>query len=486
MASLNSKSIAKSSLWMTVGFALGKVAQLLAQIILARLLSPKEFGVWGMVLILSNFSILFRDVAIAQVLVQRGLDNKNIVNTVYSLGINISLGLFIIQTIAGFPLSLFFGVPIVFPLTAFAALVFLIGAGAGSHGAVMQRQMKFRELAISDSLANFTRVITSITCASFGWGVWSFAMGEVAMATVDSLLKHNLSKYKFHYSLRLDVTAVSEVKKFIMGIIGGSLAVQINTMGDNLIIGKMLGKQALGSYNLAYQLAMTPAYVLSQVNRVILSVLSQKNNPDKKIFLAQSLEIYAVIFAPIYGVAFIVAPWFIPLLYGADWQDAVSLFQILVLFAYTRGFIAILGNTLLSLDKAITNAMINWALVPLAISSYFIGTNLGGTQGVAIAVALVMGVGASIWFWFATCYAADWQVVDIIKPILLPTLTIIACVLLILNIPYSGDSIVYIKPVFLILFYLVGISVLSRGRIPNILIGIVKSVKSSQGVNENN
>ena len=304
------------------------------------------------------------------------------------------------------------------------------------------------------------------------------------MATVDSLLKHNLSKYKFHYSFRLDVTAVSEVKKFIIGIIGGSLAVQINTVGDNLIIGKMLGKQALGSYNLAYQLAMTPAYVMSQVNRVILSVLSQKNNTEKKVFLGQSLEIYAVIFAPIYGVAFIVAPWLIPLLYGADWQDAVSLFQILVLFAYTRGFIAILGNTLLSLDKAMTNAVINWALVPLAISSYFIGTNLGGTQGVAVAVALVMGVGASVWFWFATCYAADWRVVDIIKPILLPTLTIIASVLLILNIPYLGDAIVYIKPVFLILFYLVGISVLSRGRIPHMLMGIVKSVKSSQGVNE--
>lgn len=479
MASLNSKSIAKSSLWMTVGFALGKVAQLLSQIILARLLSPQEFGVWAMVLILSNFSILFRDVAIAQVLVQRGLDNKNIVNTVYSLGINISISLFIIQAIIAFPLSLFFGVPIVFPLTVFAALVFLIGAGAGSHAAVMQRQMKFKQLAISDSLANFARVITSIICACFGWGVWSFAFGEVAMATVDSVLKHNLSKYKFNYSFRLNVTAVREVKKFIMGIIGGSLAVQVNTMGDNLIIGKLLGKQALGSYNLAYQLAMTPAYILSQVNRVILSVLSQRDNHGKKVFLAQSLEIYAVIFAPIYGVAFLIAPWVIPLLYGSDWQDAVSLFQILLLFAYARGFMAILGNALLSLDKAITNALINWALVPLALSSYFIGANLGGTQGVSLAVALVMGVGASVWFWLATCYVAGWKVVDILKPVLLPTLTMIASVLLIVTIPYGDDSIIYVKPLLLILLYLVGISIFSRGRISKVLMRQYDSVKEN-------
>lgn len=148
----------------------------------------------------------------------------------------------------------------------------------------MQRQMKFRELAISDLLANFTRVIAAIICAFLGWGVWSFAVGEVAMSMVDSLLKHRFSKYSFTYSLKLDVTAVTEVKKFITGIIGGSLAVQINTMSDNIIIGKLLGKQALGKYNLAYQLAMTPAYILSQVNRVILSVLSQRDNLGKKYF----------------------------------------------------------------------------------------------------------------------------------------------------------------------------------------------------------
>lgn len=107
MVSLNSTIIAKSGLWMTISFALGKVAQLLSQIILARLLSPNEFGIWAMVLILSNFSVLFRDTAIAQVLVQRGLENKNIVNTVYSLGVNISIALFIIQAIAGLPLSVF-------------------------------------------------------------------------------------------------------------------------------------------------------------------------------------------------------------------------------------------------------------------------------------------------------------------------------------------------------------------------------------------
>ncbi|MBW4689892.1 MAG: oligosaccharide flippase family protein [Komarekiella atlantica HA4396-MV6] len=475
MTATNSTRILKSSVWMSTSVVVGKVAQLLSQIILARLLSPNDFGIWAMVLILSNFSIIFRDAAIAQVLVQRGLNNKKIVNTVYSMGINISIGLFIVQSLASFPLSIFFGIPILFPLTAFAALIFLVGAGAGSHASVMQRQMKFRELAICDGLASFTRVGTTIVCAVIGWGVWSFVVGEVAMTLVDSLLKKYFSRYPFTYSYRLDKTAVNKVKKFITGIVFTSFAVQMNTMSDNVIIGKLLGQQALGYYNLAYQLAMTPVYILSQVNRVILSVMSQRDNIDKKLFISHVLELYAIIFAPIYGISFVIAPWFIPLMYGQAWIESVSLFQILLIFAYARGFMAILGNTLLALDKPMTNAFINWALVPLAVLSYFIGVSLGGVKGVAIAVALVLGVGATIWFWLATYYITRWNIAFFIKPIFMPTLAISISLILAVVLPLPHQYIsISIQLIFLVFSYFILLAVFSFGRIPNMLFSTIR------------
>ena len=474
MIKANSTKLVKASLLMTVSFALSKVAQLISQIILARLLSPKDFGIWAMVLIVSNFSILFRDVAIAQVLVQRGLDDKKIVNTVYSLGVNISIALFLIQAIAGFPLSHFFGVSIVFPLTVLSAAVFLISAGAGSHTAVMQRQMKFTQLAICDSVASFARVGGAITCAFMGGGVWSFAVGEVAMALADSLLKKSFSGYSFNYSFRLDSSAVKEVRKFIAGILGSKFAVQINTNSDNLIIGRMLGTQALGHYNLAYQLAMMPVYALSQVNRVVFSALSQKDNAGQKIFLAKVLELYAVLSAPIYGIGLAVAPWLIPFVFGSEWGKTARLFQIVLIFAYTRGFMAILGTTLLALDKPLKIAMIDWVLVPASISSYLIGANLGGIQGVAIAVALVMGVGATIWFLLATCRAAGWNIGLLIQPILLPTVAMSIALIIIFVIPFSEFLRPLLQPVILILIYGSTLSIFSKGRIPKMLIDLIK------------
>ena len=75
--------------------------------------------------------------AVAKVLVQRGLADKTLVNAVYSLGVNLSVLMFGVQAIAGFLLSRIFEQPIVWPLTAVTGLVFLMGAGTGSHHAVL-------------------------------------------------------------------------------------------------------------------------------------------------------------------------------------------------------------------------------------------------------------------------------------------------------------------------------------------------------------
>ena len=474
MTHISTKKIASSGLWLTASFGFAKVTQLVAQIFLARLLSPEDFGVWGMVLIVTTLSGLFKDTAIATVLVQRGLDDKKLVNAVYSLGVNISIVMFAVQALAGFPLAKFFDKPLVFPLTLTVALIFIIGAGAGSHNAVLQRQMKFRELAITDSCAGFARFATAVVCAFFGAGVWSFAVAEIAMSMVDALFKRYFSRYRFQYSFKPDSQAIREVRAYISSLIGINLAVYANTNADNLIIGRLIGARSLGYYNLAYQLAMLPTFALSQINRVNFSVLSQQDDEGRKTYLCQSLEMYAVIYAAIYGIGFVIAPWIIPLVYGEQWIPAVRIFQIVMIFAYARGFMAILGTALNAIDKPNVNALINWILVPLSIPAFFIGANLGGVTGVAIAVAIVMGIGASIWFWFAVSRTAKWNIVELLKPVTLPTLAVIIALLTVINLPLRASLEIYLQPLILFIIYTILLSVFSMGRIPRLLINLVK------------
>ncbi|MFH7027944.1 MAG: oligosaccharide flippase family protein [Heteroscytonema crispum UTEX LB 1556] len=474
MTSTKAAKIAGSSLWLTGSFAVGKLSQLAAQIFLARLLSPKDFGIWGMVLIVTTLSELFKDSAIAGVLIYKGLEDRKLANAVYSLGINISVCMFFVQILIGFPLSQFFHEPIVFPLIVCESLVFLIGAGTGSHAAVLQRQMNFRAVAMSEIVIKLTGFLIAISCAALSWGVWSFVIADITMTAVDALLKRWFSGYRFVYHLIPDASAVAEVRGYITSLVSINLAVYANTNTDNVIVGRLLGAQALGYYGLGYQLAMLPTFALSQINRVNFSVLSQKDNEGKRIYICKMLELYAFFYAPIYGVAFIISPWLIPLVYGAEWKQTVVIFQIILIFAYARGFMSILGTALNALNKPHINAVINWVLVPLSISGFLVGAHFGGINGVAIATALVMGIAATVWFWIAICYSAGWNIRVLLAPVLLPTATIALILVAILATPLSVNIAPYLQPPTLVLAYGIIISLVSRGQVPQMLIDLVR------------
>jgi lipopolysaccharide exporter len=404
------------------------------------------------------------------VLVYKGLEDKKLVNAVYSLTVNISLAMFVLQIIAGLFVAWFFGESKVWQLNACAALVFLFGAGSGSHGAVLQRQIKFKELAIADSVGGLARFGSAIASAAMGWGVWSFAIAEVAMTIALAILRRYFSKYSFNYHFSPDPIAVKEVKGYINKIIGVNLAVYANTNSDNLLIGKLISTQALGYYNIAYQLAMLPTFALSKINQINFSVLSQQDKEEKQIYLGKILEIYALIYSLLYGLGFIVSPWLIPTVYGKDWTPAVILFQIISIFAYARGLMAILGTTLNALNKPGTNAKINWLLVPFSIPAFYLGAQWKGVEGVAIAAALVMGIGATIWFWFATCRSAEWSLTILIKPVLIPTISTILAIVSVLVTPFPTSWQIILQPLVLIIIYGIAISLFSAGRIPLILI----------------
>jgi lipopolysaccharide exporter len=457
-------SAAKGGLWQASGFALERISQFIAQIFLARLLLPEDFGVWGMVLILTRLSNQFKDSATASVLIYSGLKDKKLVDAVYSLTLNISIGMFILQSLLGYPLSRLFEVAKVWPLAACTATVFLIGAGAGVHSAVLQRRMQFKEIAIAEGLAGIARFGTAIMGALLGWGVWAFAFGEIAMALVDAIAKRYLSRYPFKYSLLPDAQALRQVGGYISKIVGGNLAVYVNTNSDNFLIGKFLGTSALGFYSIAYQLAMLPTFALSKINRVTFSVLSQRDNTGKRNFLVHSLELYGLSNAPIYGAGLLLAPWLIPTLYGEAWRPAVVLFQIILGFAYTRGFMAILGISLNAFNKPGVNAMLNWLLVVASMPAFVVGAKMNGSVGVAIAALLILGIGATIGFWIITCRVAGWNLSTLAMPILFPTLSLLSSLGIVYALPLAESTQPFLPTLLFLVIYVSIISLFSAGR----------------------
>lgn len=470
MARIDLSKLITSGLWLTSGYSVTKGIRLVAQIALVRLLTPEQFGIWSMVLVVTHLTALFKDTAIAGVLVQRGLDDKKLVDTVYSLAINISIILCLVQVGLGYGAATFFQEPILFPLTSCVALSFLISAGAGCHDAVLQRQMRFREIEIAAACSNFVRFGGAVLLAAIGYGVWSFAIAKIASSLVKTVLRARFSRYSFQYQLIPERTQLQAVGGFISSLIGINLAVYVNTNGDDVLVGKLLGPQALGFYSLGYQLAMVPMFAVSGLNRINFSVLSQKDADEQRRYLSKLLAVCAVTAAPLYGVAFVAAPWLIPLVYGATWQPVVRLFQIILVFSYARVFMSILGTALNALNHPEVNAGINWVLIPISLPAFYISIRHGGIEGMAIATALVMGIGASLWFWLATCRVAGWQLWDLVQPILLPTFASGLMVTITTMLSLPSDTVRFlIQPFMVVLGYLSIVSIASKGQIPLML-----------------
>ena len=186
------------------------------------------------------------------------------------------------------------------------------------------------------------------------------------------------------------------------------------------------------------------------------------------------LQLCAVVSAPVYGIAFVVAPGIIPLVYGAQWQPVVILFQIILVFAYARGFMSILGTALNAMNHPEINAAINWILVPLSLPAFYFSAKWAGIIGVSLAVAGVMGIGATIWFWIATCRVAGWSLVTLFKPVILPTSATFLVVAIALYLPISGYFAYIIQPLFVVFGYLIIVSVGSQGKVFAMVIDILK------------
>lgn len=473
MTRISTSKIYQGFLWTTASYLNNRVFKLIAQVVLARLLTPEEFGLWAMVQIQLSLSERFSESSIAQVLVQRGLNNQKLLNTVYSLGIDVSALLFTVQAAAGFFLARFFAAPILWPLTACAGLTYLVQAGASSHRAVMVRQLKFRELTICDSISAVVGLCGTLSCAAFGGGVWSFVAGNLLSAASSSLFLRSWSNARFKYSFKLERTVVAEIKSFVSGIIGTYLAGYINTNTDSLLVGKLVGKGALGQYNLAYQLALLPQFVLTHSHTVNFSVLSQKNQDQKSRYISKVLELNALLAALLYGVGFLAAPWLIPLVYGSQWVEAVRYFQILLVYAYSRLFMNILGTFLNASNKPSVNAAISWSLVPLSLPAYLVGARLGGPMGVAIAVSVVMGLGGAAWFWLVTSRTSGWQLSSMVKPVLLPTFAACTTIILLQSVPFSG-SWQYVQPFSFIIGYSAILCIVSQGRVPKMIVDVIR------------
>ncbi|BAZ17170.1 membrane protein involved in the export of O-antigen and teichoic acid [Calothrix sp. NIES-4071] len=460
---MNISSLIKHGFWATYGAFATRFLGLFSNLMLARLLTPSEFGVIGTAYIFWSFVNLFTQGSVGEFIIYKGTEDKRYLNNTYTVTLGIATVFGLTLAAASPFIANFFSVPVLMWILFVFAGNFLLSSLYWFFSGVMTRQMQYKQLANTNMIASLVRVFVTVGSALAGLSYWSFVIGDVASSVTGCVLMSKQIKHKFQ--LQFDKEIGNEVLSYCLGATGSSFGYYVNANCDNLIVGKILGTTSLGFYNFAYQGTMTLTTVFGQViDQIGMSVFAQL--PDEKQqekALARSLEQIAFLAAPMYGLLLLmIDQQTITLIFGDKWLPIIPIIPGLVVFAYFRLLNRLLSAMLSAKGRPDVNAKVNLVIAPIALLSFFIGATHLGMIGVSIAVAVVLGFGWTTYWWWVGCHEFNWSVKKFLILCFLPVFVALPAIKIAYFLP------LVLKPITFIALYGVGIFILSMLKIINL------------------
>jgi len=380
-------------LWTSVSMGALAIAELVALVVLARLLSPSEFGLYAATLVVIKFSAIFSGLGVGPAIVQRPkLEERH-------LRVGFTLSLLLSHTVAGLvytaapAIAGFFNLPDLAQVVRVACFVFACQGFSMVAQALAQRELRFRWLAGVDAGAFATGfVVVGPALAWFGFGIWAL-IG--ALLTQHVLRMAMLLTGQPHAKRPLfERRTIGELFYFGGGFTLARIGNYLAGQADKLVVGRWLGAQALGLYSLAYQLITAPAILVGQVlDRVLFPAMALVQLEPARLARAYRSAVAgcALLILPVSVIMSIVAPEVVLVLLGPAWAGVVAPLQILALGMLFRTSYKISDSVARATGAVYARAWRQAVFACTIAVGSFIG-QLWGVEGVAFGVVAAVAV----------------------------------------------------------------------------------------------
>jgi PST family polysaccharide transporter len=362
--------------------------QLVTTAILARLLSPNDFGLVGMATITTGFISIFSDLGTSAAIIQRKQISDSLVSTLFWVNGIIGLLASLILLLCAPLVARFYQEPRVTEVLRVLALTFIISGFSIAHKAILERNIAFDILAKIEIISVVLASIIGIGSAFFGFAVWSLVLQMLFSVSTTSILLWTKSHWKPQFVFCL--SDLREVGSYSLNLTGFSIFNYFARNADYILIGRFLGSQELGYYTLAYRLMLYPLQNISSViGRVMFPVLSQVQDDNvefRRVYLKAIAKISLITFPLMTGLCVLAEP-FVLTFFGQQWRPVI----ILLIILSPLGMIQSLATTVgfIYNVKGRTDWLFIWGIVTgfLAIISFVFGLQWG-IIGVASAYAI--------------------------------------------------------------------------------------------------
>ncbi|NDP38245.1 MAG: lipopolysaccharide biosynthesis protein [Rhodoferax sp.] len=370
-----------------LGITVGSMA------VLARLLTPTDFGHVAMATVITELAAVFSNFGFGSILIQRTSISRIQIDTMHWCAI----GLGVILTSVVFGLSFFashvFQDDMVGPLLKVLCLIFILEELTMVPRSLFSRRMLFQQDFFIQSGILLARTGTAITMALSGLGVWSLVGGALTGVALYALAYSVISGYVPR--LKFSVSFLQSTWRTNGGYFGNGILFYVNANVDFFLVGRMLGASLLGQYQNARSLTdEIRVRMVQPLQRVLFPAFSaMQNDPDRfRDGILRSSRLLALAFTPVgVGVA-AVAPELVRVLYGVQWLPMIPILQVISL-ATGLGAAGSVGSSIFNATNRVGLSFKIFAISTSLSVAFLLFGSQWGLMGVAWSRLALAGVG---------------------------------------------------------------------------------------------
>jgi O-antigen/teichoic acid export membrane protein len=374
--------------WKATSQIVGQGARLLVAVLLARLLTPREFGLAGMVLVFSSLVLVFSDLALGAALVQRKELSEEQRCTAFWTSVAAGALFTAVGILLSGPIASFYREDDVQPLLMALSSVFLIASLATTHEALLVRAMEFRAVELRVMIGLVAGAAAGVAVAARGGGAWAIIAQQIATAIVTTTLIVIRSPWR--PKLRFSREALRDLGGFSSFVLGHRFLYYVHRNADNLLIGRVLGAAALGVYALAYNVMLIPfSRIAGPVQQVLFPAFSRLQDQPERIaaLWIRATRLVGAISIPALCGLVVVAPDFVSVIFGDSWAAAVPLIQVLAWVGLLQSLQTLNTEILQARDRTSTIFAYSVVFFCAHLTAFVVGLQWG-VRGVAVAYAI--------------------------------------------------------------------------------------------------
>ena len=381
--------VVRGGMWVFTLRITDQLFRLARTVVLARVLAPSDFGLFGIALLAMSALETFSQTGFNTALIQKKGDTKPYLDTAWTVQVIRGILLALLAFVIAPYVAVFFDAPAAKPILQVIAFSMLLQGFTNVGVLYFQKELEFHKQFVYMFSGTLADIGVAIPAAFLLRSVWALVFGLLAGNLVRMVVSYFVHAYRPRMGFSLQ--QFRELSNFGKYIFLQTIVIFFLTHGDDAFVGKVLGTTALGFYQLAYRLSNLPAteitHIISQVTFPAYSKLQDQKDRLKRA-LIKTFKFTTLVSIPIAGGIFVLAPEFTRAFLGERWMPMVPAIQVMCLFGAIRSVGATFGPIYQAIARVDIPLKINVTQLVLLVAIIYPLSLYWGILGTAVAITL--------------------------------------------------------------------------------------------------